>query len=65
MKHVKKKDEVAKTNLIICTRYGHLGVLSKDEPALCSLNAVANYLKLPYEEVRRLYRKFFLKTTPP
>ena len=61
MKSVSKSAEVATTKLIIRTRYGHLDVLSKDEPAICSLTVVAKHLNLELSEVRRLYRKYFKK----
>ena len=64
MKQIKKKDEKKTTDLIISTRYGHLNISSKDEPAFCSLPVVAAYLKLPLSDVRRLYRRFFLRLKP-
>ena len=64
MKRVQKKNEVKVMNLVIHTRYGRLDIVSKSEPALCSLPVVAKYLKLPQDEVRRLYRRFFSKSKP-
>ena len=44
---------------IIRTRYGHLNVHSKQHPPLLSLNAVAKVLGYSFDEVRRLYRRWF------
>ena len=64
MKRVKKEKEVSIMKQIIIIRYGHLDVISKSEPAICSLTVVSKYLNLPLDEVRRLYRRFFSKPKP-
>jgi len=64
MKWVKKENEETIMNKIILTRYGHTDVSSVFEPAICSLQVVAKVLNLHFDEVRRLYRRFFSKSKP-
>ena len=64
MKQVKKKDEDDVMKSVILTRYGHLNVLSKNEVSLCSLSIVSKVLNISYDEVRRLYRRFFRVIRP-
>ena len=65
MKLVPKSREHFYTLQVIRARYGRDHIRSKTEKALYSLPAVAKLLKLPFSEVRRLYRQYFQQQKQP